>query len=210
MKKKVVWEKWVDPLNSNLSDVEWPGFDDGGYEDEEESEVHTLNTGKVLHTPFGMLSVYSNTMASNCFDFWWMHTNFDITNDIKNTVKVVPGVETLEVYTRYRMRVGFSKSGLFDNRKVMNDIKKSILEYFRSKQNFVLNGLPLEVAHKIIDIRNNIDNKYDKWAIFMLPNGNVETVVTNETDDDIFNYKLDILNFTYQLIGGRILTSDMQ
>ena len=26
MKRLVKWESWIDPLNSNLDEVEWPGF----------------------------------------------------------------------------------------------------------------------------------------------------------------------------------------
>ena len=33
--KKIVWEKWIDPLNSNVDEVEYPGYDLPSQEDED-------------------------------------------------------------------------------------------------------------------------------------------------------------------------------
>lgn len=47
------------------------------------------------------------------FDFRIMHTNFNITGDVAEVIEGVDGVETLEIFTRYRARVGIGKCFVF-------------------------------------------------------------------------------------------------
>jgi len=206
VKKKVKFEKWVDPLNANINEVEWPGFNVNA--NGETEPIYGVNMAKVIHTPFGALSVLSNTMASNQFDFWWMHTNFDITNQIKNIIKEVPGVETLEVYTRYRARVGFPRSGFFEGSQIMHNIQATITEIDHDKQNQLLIGLPMQVVHSVIDMRDKIDAKHDNWAMLVLPNGHIEVVVSDKADNT-YTAKVKVLNSAKSLVGGRLITSEV-
>ena len=59
-KKKIVWEKWIDPLNSNIDEVEYPGHNAPSYEDESPIEFLSsdlISTGLIrppaplLYTP---------------------------------------------------------------------------------------------------------------------------------------------------------------
>lgn len=206
MKKKVKFERWVDPLNTNIQETEWPGFNQNA--EGEEQPVHAAKLTQVLHTPFGMLTALNNTSAANQFDFWWMHTNFDITNEIRDIVKRVPGVETLEIGTRYRARIGFPKSGFFAGNQIMSDIQKAITAVDRARQNEALIGLPNTVAHNVIDMRDQLDDKFDNWALLILPNGHIEAM-TAEKSDEVFRGKLKMFIATKNLVGGRLLTSEV-
>jgi hypothetical protein len=205
MKKKICYEKWIDPLNTNIAETEWPGFDQD--EDGNEVQVHAAKITQVMHTPFGALTMLSNTMATNYFDFWWIHTNFDITNGIKDVIKGVPGVETLEIYTRYRARVGFPKSGFFESGRVMGAIQAAVTEIDREQQNQLLIGLPLNIAQHVIDMRNKVDDRYENWAMLVLPNGQIE-VITSDNIDKLYQEKLTTFKSTTHLVGGRLLTSE--
>lgn len=203
MKKRVKFEKWTDPLNSNLKETEWAGERD----EEEYDEIKGTTFRNVMHTPFGLLTLTDSAMAATHFDFWWMHTNFDITNEFKDVVKQVQGVETLEIYTRYRARVGFPKSGFFITRDVMGDIQKAITNHYRGKQNQLLTGLPTDIAEGAITFRDAMDDKYESWAMLILPNGNIESVTTDVFSPE-FKSQIELLNQTKNLIGGRLLTSE--
>ncbi len=205
MKKKFVWEKWKDPLLSNYAECEWPGYDLD--ENEDKIPVHSAERQPVMHTPFGMISVVNDSMAANAFDFWVLHTNFDIQEGIAQVIEKVVGVETLEVYTRYRVRIGFPRSGLFQPREVMHEIETAISSLDHAAQNHLLTGLEMEVAEKVIKARDNVDQKFEHWAIWVVPNGNMEIAGSNELDDKYRN-RLVLLKRAQETVGGRLLTSE--
>jgi len=206
MKKyKVKFEKFVDPLNSNVDEVEWPGFNLTA--DGEEVPIHAAKMQQVLSTPFGVLSMMSNTMACEQFDFWWMHTNFDISPAIRDIIKQVPGIETLEVQTRYRARIGIPKSGFFKSPDVMAEIQNILTQKRRTTQNELLSGLPNDIVSTVIDMRDKIDDVHDNWGILVLPNGHIETIITDKNDNE-FRSKIQILISTQSLVGGRLITSE--
>ena len=206
MKKKVKFERWTDPLNSNVVDNEWPGFNVD--EDGDETPIFASKMTQVMHTPFGALSMLTNTVAANQFEFWWMHANFDITNEIRDIIKKVPGVETLEVTTRYRARVGFPKSGFFAGNQIMHDIQAAITDIDHIRQNQALIGLSNNIAYSVIEMRDKIDEKHDNWALLVLPNGHIEVIYSDKIDP-IYQEKLKLFNTTQKLVGGRLLTSEV-
>lgn len=55
------------------------------------------------------------------YNFWICNTNFNITNGIVDSVQYVEGVETLELVSRYKMRVGIGE--LFDEDDVKDNIE---------------------------------------------------------------------------------------
>lgn len=207
MKKKFVWEKWKDPLLSNYEETEYPGYDLD--EDGNEIPIHTASRQPVLHTPFGVVSVLNDAMAANTFDFWIMHTNFDIKEGIARVIEQVAGVETLEVYTRYRVRIGFPRSNLFRPRDAMHEIEVAILELDHITQNQLLTGLETDVAEKVMDTRDTIDKKYEYWAIWVVPNGNMEIAKSNKFNDK-YKQRLTLLQQAQETVGGRLLTSESE
>tara|TARA_B100000287_G_C20518462_1_gene735926 strand:+ start:447 stop:983 length:537 start_codon:yes stop_codon:yes gene_type:complete len=170
-KTKVVWEKWVDPLNSNIDEVEYPGcFDeykneenpiellstDSSFEEkmeeylDEEDEAAAggrprrqtnYNPIRIVSTAHGFVPLTEHSYASKHFDFWTMHCNSDITQEIIDAVEKCDGVETLTPLTRYRLRVGFNrmliKSGAFDLNDIRKGIEKSVIKTsLKESQNY--------------------------------------------------------------------------
>ncbi len=207
MKKKFVWEKWNDPLLSNYDEMQWPGYDLD--ENENKIPIHSVERQPVMHTPFGMISVVQEAFAANQFDFRILHTNFSLTEGIIKIIGKVEGVETLEPYTRYRARIGFPKSELFVTREVMNNIEEAIRNLDRQHQNQLLEELELSVAEEVIEKRNEIDKKFDYWAIWVVPNGNIEVLTSNKLDKTYKN-KLSILKQTKETVGGRLIISESE
>ena len=205
MKRLVKWESWIDPLNSNLDEVEWPGFN----LDEDGDEIPVLQGAqplKVIQTPMGFVSALDTSFASSNFDFWIMHTNFDLTPEIINIIKTVNGVETLEVYTRYRARIGFPKSGFFKSSDVMSKIQNSIDDFYMNQQLESLESFPNEIQQKVYETVENLKNR-DFWTILVLPNGNID-LVTSDKDDRNYQEKIKNLFHINETIGGQIIQSE--
>lgn len=137
----IIWQKWIDPFGDESLDNE-EDFDPyvGKYNDSEDLEDNQQLTYKdlpdeikyrksaikVIATPMGIIPVNDNTMSSKLFNFWVGHTNFDITSLIANTIEQTDGVETLDIFTRYRFRISVGKA--FDDSSVMRNINKRVYE----------------------------------------------------------------------------------
>ena len=153
IKNKIVWEKWRDPFGyddieealSYLSDnnisskftSEKPFLDENQdyiLEDEEPDEpkidIKTVNN-KFVITPLGMMPLTENTAPSKIFNFWTGHTNFPISHKIMSIIENIPGVETLDVYTKYRLRVAVGKA--FSDSNVLRDINAAVEYYLDHK-----------------------------------------------------------------------------
>jgi hypothetical protein len=79
---------------------------------------------KVMATPMGIIPVNDNTLSGKIFNFWMGHTNFDITKKVAETIEKTEGVESLDIYTRYRFRISVGKA--FDDSFVMRNINKNV------------------------------------------------------------------------------------
>lgn len=89
---------------------------------------HSLNKKnqpvQLLQTPMGMIPLTENTMAGDIFNFWTGYTNFPLTTHIKDIIDETDGVETLDIYTRYRFRIAVGKA--FDAQIVKYNIGERI------------------------------------------------------------------------------------
>lgn len=125
--KNIVWEKWRDPFlgyDDNEIDVE-NNID--FLADEEGSDTHIKNVGdpvKVIATPMGLIPYNEYTASSKIFNFWIGHTNFSICKNTARLIESADGVETLDIFTRYRFRIGIGK--IFEDRDVMRSIEERI------------------------------------------------------------------------------------
>jgi len=126
-KKLIMWEKWRDPFgekdDNEIDSEEYNNF----YQDEDEEEFEQTiknNLGqkqiKVIATPMGIIPMNENTASGKIFNFWVGHTNFDITKQIADIIEKIRGVESLDIFTRYRFRIAIGKA-FFDS-----DVKKDI------------------------------------------------------------------------------------
>lgn len=138
-KKLIQWEKWRDPFGIEDAETDYNGIEEPEHQyldDEAEALESGSKTGlfspsaingpvKIISTPMGLIPIDSN-MTNKQFNFWTGHTNFDITKKVKDTIESTEGVETLEVYTRYRFRVGVGKA--FNDSDVMRSINKNVYD----------------------------------------------------------------------------------
>ena len=141
MNKKylIMWQKWIDPFAQDDDEIA-EEFDPytGSYTNEDEDEDENIGDKdiknflsnkqlkpiKAIATPMGIIPVNDNTASGKLFNFWVGHTNFDISKKIANIIEKTDGVETLDIFTRYRFRIAVGKA--FDDSEIMRDINKTI------------------------------------------------------------------------------------
>lgn len=190
MKKKIKWEKWIDPLSNK-----------------EQSDENSFMPTSAISTPFGMVSEMEAALMSNkYFSFWVLYTNFDITNEVKNTIKYIPGIETLDIFSRYTARIGISKSGFFDEDEVKLKVIDSIRNLEQGKKLAALGGLPDDITKRATETIFNLHDKFDNWTVVILPNGHIESAASNVEDEE-YKKISETLKMTKGVVGGRLITS---
>jgi hypothetical protein len=135
---KIIWDRWIDPYTTedlkklNLADVteeeELNNFEQDGFiaELEELLDEPVINHHpiKTIMTPLGVIPIYEHSLPSKIFKFWVGHTDFDITKGLVEVMKEIPGVETLDIHTRYRFKVGVGRA--FRSKEVLKNIQDTI------------------------------------------------------------------------------------
>jgi hypothetical protein len=191
--RKVLWKKWIDPFDPedeiNLEDEndeeeeEISSYHDS-YEEMERKQTQAAehgpgkpnrSAGPLLVGPMGVIPLNEHNQPSKVFNFWMGHTNFDIGEEEKDIIEVTPGVETLEVYTRYRIRVSIGLA--FDEEEVLDEISKR-LNPEEPKPEINIKGTGLD------RIKKHLGSKYKFWAIFVLPDGQLD-YRTGDTQDSV-------------------------
>lgn len=126
---QIIWQKWVDPFGAD-DEVKWSDYDDDTPEDVKDyidELTSNSNTIKVIASPLGIIPYNENTASSKIFNFWVGHTSFSITPDIVKILEAIDGVETLDVFTRYRFRIAIGKC--FKDSEVMQSIDQNTKKY---------------------------------------------------------------------------------
>ena len=143
-KQVIIWEKWRDPYGSEenidfdsaIEDMIQKKIEEQqeSLSDIEELPDNTNNDmGFVKHkmqmmiTPMGLIPLTEHTAPGKIFNFWTGHSNFNITQKISDVIEQTNGVETLDVYTRYRFRISIGKA--FKDSEVMHNINKHVYSY---------------------------------------------------------------------------------
>lgn len=136
MSKKIGWQKYEDliqkQLTSPFASLMLQGQmsiseDDFSQEEEDvsfsellESEEKDLMIVPVPQDFHNQISLITN------YDCWVGHTNFDITEDVKNIVDTCKGVEILKIHSRYRFFVGIGR--MFEFSDVRKQIEESLTQ----------------------------------------------------------------------------------
>lgn len=135
-KPQIIWQKWQDNLLEHPTSIEDEDAEDDNYLDQtehHENEHPRKHKQTVFITPMGILPYNEATACNKVFNLWVGHTNFTITNNISNIIENAIGVETLDIFTRYRFRIGVGQA--FSDSDVMRNINKVIYDYiYESKQ----------------------------------------------------------------------------
>ena len=133
----VYWEKWIDAFED-----EDESFSEAVSEAEEqltneellenEHLFHEVSHVRSIVTPFGILPLTEQTMASKHFKFWVGHSNFKLTKDFYTVIGQHPGIETLDILTPYRFRIAVGK--MFTDRDVMIGVRDEMVQHVASVQ----------------------------------------------------------------------------
>lgn len=135
-KLKIGWQKYEDliekqlsspliriitnTLSTHIKDAEVEEDEDVSESTEDDDDYH-----QPLIFPFSSQFLEDITMTSN-FECWVGHTNFDLTNKIKETLDRIDGVEVLKICSRYRFFIGIGK--MFSFAEVRQNIEKILLK----------------------------------------------------------------------------------
>jgi hypothetical protein len=143
----VYWEKWVDAYSPeedfselvqdlDLGNGEEPelSFEEQQQLDQQiEHQLKGYRNIQTIFTPYGVLPLTEQSLASSYFKFWVGHTNFRITKSFVDIASNVDGVESVDVFSPYRFRIGVAT--LFKDRVVMSEIRENMVRYMRNRNN---------------------------------------------------------------------------
>jgi len=135
MSNKIGWQKYEDMIQNQLlspfaslmisnqmmfqnglEEEEEESFDVSEILDNEDKEVIVVPVPQDFHNQIDLITNY---------DCWVGHTNFDITEEIKDIINRTKGVEILKVHSRYRFFIGVAK--MFDFKDVRHSIESTLL-----------------------------------------------------------------------------------
>jgi len=208
MIKKFFWEKYDNRSDVNTDTQPFPNMSGDEFDDENQ-QLHAHY--KIIPLPFGFFGPKQQQYQYDDFDIWILHTNFNITHEICQLISVIPGVEAVTVLSRYRIKIGFHKTSsstkIFNIKEIQKRIEQSILGFLIFKQDELINAFPEEISKKVKLLRDNIDSKYEHWAIYVLPNADIEIVTSNDYSCD-FVKKVQFLCYMQKIINGVVIMSD--
>lgn len=197
MTKQIIWKRWVDPflqrkeaadkLKAELCEDDSllheaavdTFFDEDERDDGYDDETKENRIGPGIITMFGVVPLNEHNTPSRIYNFWMGHTNFDLTNAVKNILKTLPGVETLDIVTRYRFRVGIGKA--FDGAEVRESIDKALCE----QTSFVGQEVPeppKPVDARLALLQKQLASKHKFWAILVMKNGKLQIAGSDDSD----------------------------
>ena len=133
----------IEFINSNLvkyyktTEPEYWEEDQKTNQDNDDSEPPAIMTEmdrptKVIATPMGIIPMNEYTCSSKIFNFWTGHANFDLTEEVADIIETSPGVESLNIFTRYRFRIGIGKA--FKDAEIMKLIQDKTYEHLDEHQ----------------------------------------------------------------------------
>ncbi|HAT66748.1 MAG TPA: hypothetical protein DCS66_19520 [Flavobacteriaceae bacterium] len=133
----VYWEKWIDAFedeDESFSEAVSEAEQELTHEEllENEHLFHEVSHVRSIVTPFGILPLTEQTMASKHFKFWVGHSNFKLTKDFYTVIGQHPGIETLDILTPYRFRIAVGK--MFTDRDVMIGVRDEMVQHVASAQ----------------------------------------------------------------------------
>ena len=201
MKRIIKWQSQhleIDSITGKLQDpeAEEEYYDEEDYDDECEHNVPIQN---VMSTPFGFWKIDDTMNPYKQFKMWMAHTNFTITEEIVNIVKEIPGVEVLQVMTRYRFIVGVGE--LFEIRDVRTNIEGA-LNCNQDENDLINDAGILEEVH---ELKKALSQDCNQWAIYIFPNGQIDFTTSEEA---AFGQRLNIFKQAVDHSSGVLIESD--
>ena len=208
--KKIAWSSWsaleeamvlsemMPPIPESLDDINPEELSP------EESQmlafmpIFPTPESKLLHTPLGFFPMDSALKPSERWDCRIGHTNFEITQSVKNILNCIDGVEALKILGRYTFFIGVAT--MFKFKDVRVDIEKQLCSYTEQEV------LDEETKITVDLVRGQLEsNKY--WSILVTSSGKVDYVVSNSLDQTYLDGLNKLLEAKNEL-GGIILRGD--
>mgnify|MGYP003642043812 CR=1 FL=1 len=216
-KHKFVWEKVNTPTEDyqhgilyqdsekNAEDMVDPDDLEEMVEDAYEEEVYVENK-----VPIQLIqALMEQNKYEESFEFWILHTNFDIRTEIEKVIQNTAGVESFQKLTRYRVKVGLTKSGLFNNRSVKLCIQQNLTDYFKESstedEGAIEDFFDTETQEEIERIKDELSLSSEMWSMFVFPNGAISKF-KHASEEDMLK-KIIFLSEVKSILGGRILSS---
>ena len=131
MKRKIGWQKYEASLEEQMSSsivneiiktaLSYNSLDSDNAENEDVEYEEEAIENETNIIPLSSKLIEEAMMLSN-FDCWIGHTNFNITEEVKQTLDNAEGVEIMKIMSRYRFFIGVGKMFTFQNvRKEIED-----------------------------------------------------------------------------------------
>ena len=129
MKKNIGWQKYEDHLDKQISSPFLQNimmklmsnrFIDEEVEDEDLESEELNEANQNIMMPISP-QLINDIQVISTFDCWIGHTNFDITNSIRDKLNKIDGIELLKIYSRYRFLIGIGH--MFNFKEVRKNIE---------------------------------------------------------------------------------------
>ena len=176
--RKIAWEKWdTDLLEEEMIDDVIETSDESDIDLIEEALDLMSRIPKLVTTPAGVFQMHDKMNILNQFDCWMGHTNFDITQGVKDKIEKAAGVELLIIISRYRFFMGVGQ--LFDFTDVRPEIENALV------------GEPMDKDTKeAVTLIKEMISTDKHWTIFVSKAGKIEYASTNDDEDEAYLRKL--------------------
>lgn len=170
---QIRWIKWSDPLLSLVKDHQRLENEEDYSEDlfqSKDSFSPAVNgIGPAIIGPHGIIPINEANCPSSLFNFWMGHSNFRITEEIADIVDWTDGIESFDIFTPYRFRIGIGK--LFNEDIVKKDTENRIL--FQLKTND-------QSADRLKVLQDLLRKQYKYWIILVLETDKLEFISGND------------------------------
>jgi hypothetical protein len=207
MKRVIQWESQhleIDVMSGKIINPqdEEQEFDEPEPDFEENYIQQGMNAQiqDVMSTPFGLWRVDDAMNPYRQFKLWMGHTNFSITQEVVDIIKNIPGVEVLQVMTRYRFIIGIGE--LFD----MHDVRIAIEQQLQCHQNEETLITDQKTLQQVKDLKEQL-SVYNKWAIYVFPNGNIDFSTSDESN---FGQQLNLYRQAVDYSSGILIESEYE
>ena len=178
--KKIIWEKmYIDDQPVSVVG-----------EDDEEIETE----GVALDTGNGIVLLNDSLHPLKQYNLWTAHTNFWVTEKHFNWLRFTDGVEVVQVMSPYRFILAPGKA--FDEDEVKRNCEL-MLGVMSSELKNIVSGVE--------ELRDYLQDNFERWAIYVWPNGEYEHVTGNSKD---FDMSYDVFKECQRLSSGMLLSHE--
>jgi hypothetical protein len=217
IKRFILWSKWQDPLGIGKDEIEYvpekdvkkfDNDDEDLFDEDVEQEKDDEAATPVVITPLGILPIKPFNNPAKIFNFWLFETTFNISRKVAHIIKTTPGVEILDVFTRYKGRIAVGNNFKFQDTR--QEIEKRLDARPPSSINKANDtGLKLDnnLKAQIQQLQVQLRQQFPYWAIYVIPNGKISFTGKMENTDE-FNHHLKIYEGACKLAGGKVFKYD--